>query len=83
MVRFEFSRGRFAYIFQANISSAFGTLSLTQRKSRNGRNPKTGELMTIPAQTSVRFKVCKTIKDKIRELADKLKELAGPEAITA
>jgi hypothetical protein len=39
--------------------------------------------MTIPAQTSVRFKVCKTIKDKIRELADKLKELAGPEAITA
>lgn len=39
--------------------------------------------MTIPAQTSVRFQVCKTIKDKVRELSDKLKELAGPEAITA
>lgn len=63
--------------------SGLGTFSLTQRKERNGRNPQTGEPMTIPAQTSVRFKVAKGIKDKLRELADKLKELAGPDVAFA
>lgn len=33
-----------------------GTLSVTKRKARNGRNPKTGESLKIAAKKVVRFR---------------------------
>lgn len=41
------------------------TLSVVQREEKKGRNPKTGEEMTIPASKSVKFKVGKNLKDRI------------------
>jgi nucleoid DNA-binding protein len=40
-----------------------GTLKPTERKARNGRNPKTGENMLIPAKKSIAFTVAKSLKD--------------------
>ena len=34
----------------------FGSFSTTNRKSRKGRNPKTGEVISIPEKVVVRFK---------------------------
>ncbi|NPA42698.1 MAG: HU family DNA-binding protein [Chlorobi bacterium] len=34
----------------------FGTFSTVTRKAREGRNPATGEKITIPAKTVVKFK---------------------------
>jgi len=34
----------------------FGTWSTTERPERKGRNPKTGEEITIPAKTVAKFK---------------------------
>lgn len=39
-----------------------GTLVRTQRKARQGRNPSTGEQITIPARTIVKFRVGKSLK---------------------
>ncbi|PTN11575.1 HU family DNA-binding protein [Nitrosomonas aestuarii] len=41
----------------------FGTFSVTQRASREGRNPATGKTMTIPAKKVVKFKAGKTLSD--------------------
>ncbi|MCB1631598.1 MAG: HU family DNA-binding protein [Pseudomonadales bacterium] len=43
----------------------FGTFSVKQRAERQGRNPKTGEAMTIAASRSVGFKPGKTLRDAI------------------
>ncbi|RKX60650.1 MAG: DNA-binding protein [Thermodesulfobacteriota bacterium] len=34
----------------------FGTFSVTERKARTGRNPRTGKPMEIPARKVVKFK---------------------------
>lgn len=34
----------------------FGSFSVSQRSERSGRNPRTGEKITIPAQKVVKFK---------------------------
>lgn len=41
----------------------FGTFSVTERASREGRNPATGKSMTIPAKKVVKFKPGKTLAD--------------------
>ena len=41
----------------------FGTFSVTERASREGRNPATGVTMTIPAKKVVKFKPGKTLSD--------------------
>ena len=41
----------------------FGTFSVTERAGREGRNPSTGETMTIPAKKVVKFKPGKAISD--------------------
>jgi DNA-binding protein HU-beta len=41
----------------------FGTFSITERASREGRNPATGKTMTIPAKKVVKFKPGKTLSD--------------------
>jgi len=43
----------------------FGTFSLAERKARNGRNPKTGQIITIPAHKIIKFRAGKGLKDQI------------------
>lgn len=45
----------------------FGTFSVAKRNEREGRNPKTGETMTIPATKAPKFKAGKTLKDLIKK----------------
>ena len=41
----------------------FGTFEVAERAERQGRNPKTGEAITIPASKSPKFKAGKALKD--------------------
>ncbi len=43
----------------------FGTFSVSKRKAREGRNPKTGETIKIPAKKVVKFKPGKELADKV------------------
>jgi len=43
----------------------FGTFSTSSRAETTGRNPRTGEAITIPAAISVRFKAGKALKDSV------------------
>lgn len=45
----------------------FGTFEARERKEREGRNPKTGEPMTIPATTVPAFSAGKLFKDKVAQ----------------
>lgn len=47
--------------------SGFGTFSVSTRKPRMGRNPKTGESLEIPASRAAKFKPGKTLKDEINK----------------
>ncbi len=44
----------------------FGTFSVVKRKSRKGRNPRTGEVITIPAAKVPKFTSGKALKDAVR-----------------
>jgi len=41
----------------------FGTFEVAEREAREGRNPRTGETMTIAASKSPKFKAGKALKD--------------------
>jgi DNA-binding protein HU-beta len=43
----------------------FGTFDIRKRKARSGRNPRTGEAITIKASKSVGFKAGQALKDSI------------------
>lgn len=43
----------------------FGTFTISSRKERKGRNPKTGAPMTIPAKKTPKFIVGKNFKESI------------------
>lgn len=43
----------------------FGSFSTGARAERTGRNPKTGETITIPAATTVKFSPGKAFKDAV------------------
>lgn len=45
----------------------FGTFSCLNRKSRMGRNPKTGQTIKIPSSKVPRFKPGKDFKDKVKD----------------
>ena len=45
----------------------FGTFSTNQRAERQGRNPQTGETMTIKAATLPSFKAGKGLKDRVNQ----------------
>ncbi len=47
------------------VLPGFGKLVRLDRKARIGRNPATGEQITIPAKKVVKFKVSKAAKDAI------------------
>jgi DNA-binding protein HU-beta len=49
---------------KVNISG-FGTFTVSVRKARTGRNPKTGEPIEIPAARSAKFKAGKTLKEAL------------------
>ncbi len=42
-----------------------GVFSVKERKSRKGRNPKTGEEITIPARKVVTFHPAKSLKERV------------------
>ena len=46
--------------------SGLGTFDLSERGARKGRNPQTGEEITIAASKSVKFKAAKALKDSIQ-----------------
>ena len=46
--------------------TGFGTFSVTERKARSGRNPRTGEAITIPAAKVVKFSPGKLLKDAVK-----------------
>lgn len=50
--------GRFSY-------PGFGTFTVKDRASRQGRNPRTGEPITIPASKSVGFKPSSLLKNNL------------------
>ncbi len=43
----------------------FGTFEVSERAAREGRNPQTGETMTIEASKSPKFKAGKALKDVV------------------
>jgi DNA-binding protein HU-beta len=45
--------------------SGFGSFNVKHRKERQGRNPSTGEPMTIAASKAVGFKAAKALKDAV------------------
>jgi len=43
----------------------FGTFSVSQRRASEGRNPRTGEKINIPASKQPKFKAGKGLKDVV------------------
>ena len=43
----------------------FGTFSVAHRKASEGRNPRTGEKIQIPASKQAKFKAGKALKDSL------------------
>jgi nucleoid DNA-binding protein len=44
----------------------FGTFSVSKRKARKGRNPRTGEELKIPATKVPKFTAGKTLKEAVK-----------------
>ncbi|MCM3020211.1 HU family DNA-binding protein [Priestia megaterium] len=44
----------------------FGTFEIRERAERTGRNPQTGEEMTIPASKAPAFKAGKELKEAVK-----------------
>ena len=44
-----------------------GSFKITERAERTGRNPQTGEAITIAASKSVNFKASKQLKDAVNK----------------
>lgn len=45
----------------------FGTFEVKERAEREGRNPQTGETITIAASKTPKFKAGKALKDAVNE----------------
>lgn len=45
--------------------SGFGSFEIKQRKSRLGRNPKTGEKLRIPQKKRIKFNPSRILKDRL------------------
>ncbi|EKE01241.1 MAG: DNA-binding protein HU-beta [uncultured bacterium] len=45
----------------------FGSFSVKKRKPREGRNPRSGEIIKIPARKAIGFSVGKALKDAINK----------------
>jgi len=49
---------------KVNISG-FGTFSVSERKARTGRNPKTGEKVQVPRKYVPHFKAGKELRERV------------------
>ena len=47
--------------------TGFGSFKIQQRKEREGRNPQTGEKITIPASRVVKFSPGKGLREKVQK----------------
>jgi DNA-binding protein HU-beta len=47
------------------VLPGFGKLVKSHRKAREGRNPATGETIQIPAKTTLKFRIGKSMKDAV------------------
>ena len=45
----------------------FGTFTVVERAERQGRNPATGEAITIPASRQAKFKAGKPLRDALKQ----------------
>ena len=45
--------------------SGFGSFEVKARKARKGRNPKTGDAITIPKKKRIKFNPSKSFKDSL------------------
>ena len=45
--------------------SGFGKFSVRERRARKGRNPQTGQAITLPAGNAVTFKVSQALKERV------------------
>ncbi len=45
----------------------FGTFTIGERKARNGRNPKTGKPLKIPASTVPKFRPGKSLREAVNK----------------
>ena len=45
----------------------FGTYSVTKRKARKGRNPRTGQVINIAAAKTPKFTAGKALKDAVKK----------------
>jgi nucleoid DNA-binding protein len=62
--------GAIAETLQANQRvdlRGFGSFVVKQKKERQGRNPRTGEAITIPARRDASFKAGKELNEKLVE----------------
>jgi nucleoid DNA-binding protein len=48
------------------LELGFGTFSVAARSQREGRNPRTGEKIKIPASKLAMFKAGKTLSEKVK-----------------
>jgi DNA-binding protein HU-beta len=48
------------------VLTGFGTFEVRQRAAREGRNPKTGEKIQIPAAKILKFKPGRTLKEAVK-----------------
>jgi integration host factor subunit beta len=48
----------------------FGVFEVKQRKPRTGRNPRTGEIVMVPAKLGVTFKQGREMEERVGRLAD-------------
>jgi len=48
----------------------FGTFKVSNRNARTGRNPKTGEAVTIEARNVPKFTAGKALKDAVEETTE-------------
>ncbi|MFA5086695.1 MAG: HU family DNA-binding protein [Candidatus Paceibacterota bacterium] len=48
------------------VLTGFGSFKTSKRAAREGRNPKTGEKIKIPAMNTPKFKAGKSLKEAVR-----------------
>lgn len=46
--------------------TGFGSFSISHRKARDARNPRTGETVKVPARKAPKFKAGKKLKDAVK-----------------
>mgnify|MGYP001196180176 CR=1 FL=1 len=50
-----------------NLNPAFGSFKIKHREERNGRNPSTGEAMTIPAKNVIAFTASSALNKQVNQ----------------